>query len=158
MHDSNLIEAMFKLSFRFATPDIIYAEELEERHAYLTKLGLEVLSMSGELVEKVEQVAIKYTKPSRNDLFALILAQHEKCPLLTGDGDLRRAANSENVEVHGTIWLVKEMYDSGLITAAEAETAFEMMRSNGSRLPWAEIERIISKWKIEELKFVGQKI
>lgn len=35
MHDDSLIEAMFRLSYRFATPDVIYVEELQGRHAYL---------------------------------------------------------------------------------------------------------------------------
>lgn len=74
MHDGNLIKTMFKLSYRFATPDIIYVEELEERHAYLTTLGLEVHTMDANLVDKVESYAIQYPKPSRNDLFALVLA------------------------------------------------------------------------------------
>ncbi|HRE32694.1 MAG TPA: DUF3368 domain-containing protein, partial [Candidatus Berkiella sp.] len=69
----------FKLSYRFATPDVIYVEELEERHAYLTDLGLEVHTMDGNLVEKVESYATQYPKPSRNDLFALVLAQDKKC-------------------------------------------------------------------------------
>lgn len=135
MHDGNLIEAMFKLSYRFATPDIIYVEELEERHSYLTTLGLEVHTMDANLVDKVESYAIQYVKPSRNDLFALVLAQDQKCPLLTGDGDLRKAAANERVEVHGTVWLVKEMYEAELISIIEAESAFDTMRVRGSRLP-----------------------
>lgn len=150
MHDGNLIEAMFKLSYRFATPDIIYVEELEDRHAYLTTLGLEVHTMDGSLVEKVESYAIQYPKPSRNDLFALVLAQHQKCLLLTGDRDLRKAATNESVEVHGTVWLVKEMHEAGLITVSEAESAFDTMRARGSHLPWKDIEKMITEWKKEE--------
>jgi len=147
MHDGGLIEAMFKLSYKFATPDIIYVEELEDRHAYLTTLGLEIHTMDGNLVEKVESYAIQYPKPSRNDLFALVLAQDQKCPLLTGDGHLRKAATNESVEVHGTVWLVKEMYEARLITAIEAESAFNTMQVRGSRLPWKEIEKMIAEWK-----------
>lgn len=33
MHDGNLIEAMFKLSYSFVTPDVLFVEELEERYA-----------------------------------------------------------------------------------------------------------------------------
>ena len=150
MHDGNLIEAMFKLSYQFAAPDVIYTEELQERHAYLTNLGLKIHSMNGTLVGIVEAFAVQYPRPSRNDLFALVLAQNQKCPLLTGDGALRKAAENENVEVHGTLWLVNEMYETGLISITEAESAFNTMRARGSRLPWKNIEKMIAKWKKKE--------
>lgn len=150
MHDGNLIEAMFKLSYRFATPDILYVEELEDQHGYLTSLGLEIHTLDGNLVEKVEFFSIQYSKPSRHDLFAMVLAQNKKCPLLTGDADLRTAAINENIEVHGTVWLVQEMYAAGYISISEAKLAFDTMRTSGRRLPWKDIEKMISQWKNEE--------
>ena len=155
MHEGNLIEAIFKLPYIFATPDIIYFEELEIHHNYLSTLGLEIHTMDGHLVEKVEFFSMQYPKPSRNDLFGLVLAQHKNCPLLTGDKDLRKAAENESVEVHGTIWLVKEMYEAGLITLAETESAFSTMRARGRRLPWKEVEHMIEEWKNEELFSLG---
>ncbi|HRE32693.1 MAG TPA: DUF3368 domain-containing protein, partial [Candidatus Berkiella sp.] len=68
----------------------------------------------------------------------------------TGDGDLRKAATNESVEVHGTVWLVREMYEAGVISISEAELGFDTMRSRGSRLPWKDIEKMIAEWKNEE--------
>ncbi len=150
LHDGNLINIVFQLPYRFAIPDIIFIEELEDRYAYLPGLGLEIHAMDDNLVEKVEFFAIQYPKPSRNDLFAMVLAQHQRCPLLTGDKDLRQAAKSEKIDVRGTVWLVKKMYEAGLISITEAESAFSAMRAKGSRLPWKEIEEMIEEWKLEE--------
>lgn len=33
----------------------------------------------------------------------------ETCPLLTGDAALRQTAESEQVEVKGTVWLIEEL-------------------------------------------------
>lgn len=150
MHDGKLIEVMFKLPYRFVTPDIIYFEELQDRHAYLTDLGLETLTMDGALIAIVEVFADRYRKPSRNDLFALVLAQAQRCALLTGDSALRSAAESENVKVHGTIWLVKEMFEKGLLTISDTEAAFSAMQSRGRRLPWDKIKKMIEEWKRED--------
>lgn len=148
MHDGEVLEKMFKLAFRFAIPDIIYYDELLDKHGNLESLGLEIHEMDGGLVAKVEEFANQYRKPSRYDLFALVLAQYEKCPLLTGDRQLRIAAKKEHVEVHGTIWLIEEMVKAKIISVDEAQQAFEKMRDKGSRLPWGEIERRIAQWRL----------
>jgi predicted nucleic acid-binding protein len=69
-------------------------------------------------------------------LFALALAEHEQCPLLTGDAALRSAAEAERVEVKGTVWLVTEMVRKQCITATVARVAYKTMQEQGRRLPW----------------------
>jgi hypothetical protein len=45
-----LTSAMFSLSYQFAVPDTLFAEELEERHSHLLQFGLISKTMSGDLV------------------------------------------------------------------------------------------------------------
>ena len=84
--------------------------------------------------------------PSRNDCFALALAKQEICPLLTGDKALKRAANDEGIEVHGTLWVVEEMVVHQIITVETARRAYRQMRDHGRRLPWdiafAQLEKL----------------
>ena len=82
-----------------------------------------------------------YPKPGRNDLFALALAEDKKCPLLTGDAALRQAAEMEQVEVKGTVWLIAEMVREQRITVTVARAALHKMRVNGRRLPWEVAEK-----------------
>ena len=49
-----------------------------------------------------------YSKASRNDCFALALAEQEQCSLLTGDKALI-AADKEKAMVKGTVWFVKQL-------------------------------------------------
>ena len=56
---------MFALGLRFAVPNILFAEELEEQHAHLLDLGLETMVLSAEILSRVEQLASTYRKPSR---------------------------------------------------------------------------------------------
>jgi hypothetical protein len=140
-----LLAPMFSLGYQFAVPDVLYYEELAEHHAHWCDMGLIVKSLPAEGVARVQALSQKYTRPSRNDLFALALAEHAQCPLLTGDAALRSAAETEQVEVKGTVWLVTEMVRKQCITATVARAAFERMRERGRRLPWDVVERLFVK-------------
>ncbi|MGC8530389.1 MAG: DUF3368 domain-containing protein, partial [Leptospirillia bacterium] len=67
-----------------------------------------------------------------------------ECPLLTGDKDLKAAAESEHVRVHGTLWLVSEMVRTGRISVLVARGAYHQMRVNGRRLPWDLVEKVLT--------------
>ena len=139
----DLVAPMFSLGYQFAVPDILYYEELEEQHAHLLDMGLQTKTLSAKSVARVEVLSQTYAKPGRNDLFALALAEVEKCPLLTGDAALRQAAETEHVEVKGTVWLISEMVREQRITVAVARAALHKMRVNGRRLPWDVAEKML---------------
>src|SRR5471030_1627736 len=82
-----LVAPMFSLDYQFAVPDVLFYEELEERHSYMLGMGLVVKDLNEALVTRVSKLAAQYPRPGRNDLFALVLAENEECPLLTGDKD-----------------------------------------------------------------------
>ncbi|KTC96643.1 DUF3368 domain-containing protein [Legionella feeleii] len=142
----DLTSAMFSLSYQFAVPDTLFAEELEEQHAHLLQFGLICKTMSGDLVAEAYSLHQKYVRPSVNDMLALILAKHEDSQLLTGDKALRDAAKDLNVDVHGTIWLVKQMLEDKKITVEVARVAFQRMEESGSRLPWKEVEKLLTSF------------
>lgn len=144
---SELTGAMFSLSYQFAVPDILFVEELSERHGHLLEFGLQSKTMSGDLIDEAIGLRQKYSKPSVNDLLALTLAKHEGCQLLTGDKALREVAQVFNVEVHGSIWLVQQMIQHGKISVEVARVAFQRMKESGSRLPWGEVERVMKNKK-----------
>lgn len=138
-----LMAPMFSMGYQFAVPDVLYFEELAEHHAHWCSMGLIVQSLPAEGVARVQALSQKYTRPSRNDLFALALAVQAQCPLLTGDAALRSAAEAERVVVKGTIWLVTEMVRKQCITASVARVAFKAMQEQGRRLPWELVEKML---------------
>ncbi len=85
-------------------------------------------------------LAARYLRPSRQDLFALVLAETLGATLLTGDGALREAAREMGVEVHGTIWLLDQMMAHGIIDGQKRAQALRLMIDSGSRLPKDEVE------------------
>lgn len=138
-----LMAPMFSLGYQFAVPDVLYFEELAEHHAHWRDIGLIVQSLSSEGVARVQALSQKYKRPSRNDLFALALAEQAQCPLLTGDAALRSAAEAERVVVKGTIWLVTEMVRKQCITDTVARVAYKTMQEQGRRLPWDMAEKML---------------
>lgn len=147
----DLVAPMFSLDYQFAVPDVLYSEELEEQHAHLLNMGLHIRTLSAQGVARVQSLAQTYTKPGRNDLFALALAEAEKCPLLTGDAALRQAAETELVPVRGTVWLIGEMVREQRITVAVARAALNNMRLSSRRLPWDTANQMLLTLEAAEL-------
>jgi predicted nucleic acid-binding protein len=141
-----IVETLFKLPYRFAIPDLLYAEEIAAASPYLVELGLQTLVVSGEYIEYAIRLGEQYgEEPGFNDRLALALAKQESCPLLTGDGNLRVLAAKEGADVRGTLWLFSEMIQFGGLTQDEAMMALRMMRRRGRRLPWQEAEKTIRR-------------
>jgi predicted nucleic acid-binding protein len=142
-----LIEVMFQLPETFAVPNILYEEELLQRHPELPSYGLQVLEIDEPFMLEAYRLRGIYTQPSQNDLFALALAKQEQCPLLTGDKKLRAAAEREEVTVRGTLWLVDRLVQEKKITITVAEQAYARMKEEGRRLPWQEVDAQIKKFR-----------
>ena len=81
------------------------------------------------MVMRVAKLAAQYPRPSRNDLFALVLAAKKDCPILTGDKDLMSAAEAGNIEVRRTLWLVNELVTTGKISTHVELSGFQRMRA-----------------------------
>ncbi len=141
LEDGGLIADLFKLPFQFQVPDMLFVDELEADHGYLLEHGLQLGELTPESMAEVEGLVKRYKKPSRYDCFALVLAKQEACPLLTGDKNLRQAAEQENVDVKGTLWIVEAMIKHQVITFKAARAAYENMKQKGRRLPWELAEK-----------------
>jgi len=147
MEEAELTDTLFQLPDEFAVPDILYEEELSEQHSDLLDKGLHIKSMSGNIVMEAYNLRQKYNKPGQNDLNALAaLAKSEGCPLLTGNGDLRKAAKAEKINVMGTLWIIQRMFEERLLTKQQAAEAYEKMREGRRRLPWQIVEKQLNEF------------
>ena len=137
-----LVESMFALDYEFATPDILYVEELDGQHPEIVQAGLRLIELQSVSVSYATKLYQNGPVPgvSINDCMALALSKQEECDLLTGDAMLKQMATMEGVTVHGTLWLVGEMLDKGCLSINDAENAYKKMLDDGSRLPLKEIK------------------
>lgn len=88
----------------------------------------------------VIELAERYARPSREDLFALVLIREMDVVLLTGDSNLRDSAEEEGVKVHGTIWLLDQMIAHEIIDESERAGSLKLMVESGCRLPNEEVK------------------
>lgn len=148
IEDGSLTPVIFRLPYEITVPDVLFELELREQHSYLLQSGLKIKSLTAGFVKIAESLSTKYSGPSLMDQSALALALQERCPLLTGDRELRAAAIAEGVEVHGTLWIVEELLKAKLIEQGQAKSSFDSMKAKGSRLPWIDVDKLLEKWEL----------
>ncbi|MBC7252168.1 MAG: DUF3368 domain-containing protein [Anaerolineae bacterium] len=149
LHAGGLLREVFLLPFRLVAPDVIIAELYDPDGDMLLAYGLESETLSGAQVLEVASLLARYRYVSANDLFALVLARALKAPLLTGDRHLRQVAEQEGILVHGTLWVLDEMVRLRVIAPPQAARALEQMLVQGSRLPQAECQARLRRWKTQ---------
>jgi predicted nucleic acid-binding protein len=147
LFNGNLLESVLKLPDNFLLPDVILDELKEPTGNSLISLGYKSLLLSSDAVQIVFQYAEQYTKPSRTDLFALAAAKTSITVLLTGDENLRKAADKEEVEVHGLLWLLDKLFDAQLLSGQQLNDALDNIVTKGAWLPQKEIQIRKEKWK-----------
>ena len=121
----SLLEASFRLAFRFVVPDLLYERELKNWGGEdLMRLGLVVEALDGEGCH-TDTLALAYRKRmpalSLPDCFALALAQKsvQQWILLSGDGVLSRLATDEAVECHGVRLASRQDDDAAVVSIRE---------------------------------------
>ena|SRR3990167_8223243 len=146
-HYAGLLEELFQLPYELCTTDFAFREMTRPPGADLAVLGLQVMSLESAMVVEIFAVKGQLTKPSLADVSCYILAKSLKCGLLTGDGDLRKAASKE-VEVHGVLWLLDQLIEQGVIQKRRAALALRAMLEKGARLPQAECDARLKDWGV----------
>lgn len=149
-----LIESTLALPYEFLIPDVIFDDELIDLRHYkkeqLPDLGFKIGSLKGGEVEIAFKYGVRYKPLTANDCFALVMAETiAKSILLTGDGDLRKAAQRHRVETHGIIWLCEQMSEFKTVDDKILLMALEVLRDDPrSRIPGRELNRLIEQLRV----------
>jgi len=132
LFNGQLLEKVRTLPYEFTLPDVIVAELIDPPGESLLNLGYSVQHLPAEDIGR---------------FFALLVAQINFCSLITGDGDLREAAQGEGVAVHGLLWLLDRLVEYQLLSRAEAADSLERIIASGSWLPKRECEVRLKRWR-----------
>ena len=144
----SLLEASFRLPFRFSVPDLLYERELKNWGGEdLIRLGLSVEELDGDGVQRARAYRQQMPALSLADCFALMLAQIRSWILLSGDSALRQLAVAEAVECHGVLWLPDEMHNSAVVGIRELRDGLTAIAEHPRcRLPKSEIRRRLASY------------
>ncbi|MBM3878171.1 MAG: hypothetical protein FJ387_00365 [Verrucomicrobia bacterium] len=149
LHRCGLLKTWLAGGVEAHTSDLVMLEMTQPVQELATRglLQVEHLDVSGLLALREFQ-ARQPRSLSFEDCSVLSLAVRMEAALLTGDADLRQAAEAENVEVHGLLWVLDELVASAHLTPWRAAAALqELLKNLRARLPISECEARLERWR-----------
>ncbi|MGI8603078.1 MAG: hypothetical protein ACR2OZ_08760 [Verrucomicrobiales bacterium] len=149
LHRCRLLEIWLAGGVEAYTTDLVMLEMGQSIPALVTRGLLHVCHLTA--AELIELTAFQARQPrslSFEDCSVLSLAIQMEAALLTGDADLRRAAENENVEVHGLLWVLDELVDGSQLSSVRAAAILqELLKSPRARLPEEECNSRLERWR-----------
>src|SRR5450755_2639218 len=111
----SMLDIFLRLPYEFLIPNTLVEEELLKftpaQKKALIRGGLKVVDLPGERVLRAQAIVRELPRLSVHDGFAFALAEsHRDCILLSGDDRLRSLAAKHEIEVHGILWVLDELY------------------------------------------------
>ena len=124
--------------------DIVLQECEDDRQPGLTAAiiaaGIQVIETEASWLPEAAQY--RSAELSLQDQLNIHYAKSMKRVLLATDKPLRARCKQENVEVHGSLWLVQEASRLSLLPAADLCQWLAIWPTVGSRLPEAELRQL----------------
>ena len=144
----------FRLKYKFYISDDTFTDEIQGPEGIreeLLHLGLQITETLEDELVMAKAYTDQYRALSLHDAIALAIAKSRNWVLLTGDRQLRIAADKEKVQCHGIIWIYDKLKETGKIAEDEYHSALKdlikAVRASGRRLPLDELEKRLGKGK-----------
>ncbi|MFT6861706.1 MAG: putative nucleic acid-binding protein [Akkermansiaceae bacterium] len=111
-----LLDLWFQLEIETLTTSLVVNELIRGNHhltlAHIDSGTIESVALDPyELALKIE--GFEGTGLSEGDVSVFLLAEQRDAFLLSGDSALRVAAEVQQIEVHGTIWILDQLIEKG---------------------------------------------
>lgn len=144
-----LLDSVFALPHDFAVPDLLFRRELEGALGdRLLALGLKVEELTPAEVTDAARLARREAALSGPDTFAYALARSRAWILLTGDGVLRRISAAERLAVHGVLWMIDQLDQSGIVGHPDLHVGLTAIATHPRcRLPRGEVTRRLNRYQ-----------
>jgi predicted nucleic acid-binding protein len=146
-----LIDEFFTLPYVFHVSDFTFHEITrpdEERLAgFIDKGVLNLRKFTAQEIREILTIRLRFPGFSVSDSSCIWLSVDLRAVLLTGEKKMRKVAEIYGIESHGTLWVFKELGTGGLIDNRKASSRLARLLEINSRLPRAEVEKLIREWK-----------
>ncbi|MEL6627284.1 MAG: hypothetical protein AAFO96_27495 [Bacteroidota bacterium] len=144
----HILGEVFQLPYQFQTTDLVGAEvtddeQRSELDVYVENGSLSLVGLNVEEILLIQELRDRHLGLSLEDCSVMYLAEKENAILLTGDGTLRKSSAKVNIEVHGILWLLRQVYEEGLLTQVAACEKARLLKACNIRLPRNELEKMI---------------
>jgi len=142
----DILPRLAELHFSPVTSDLVLEEISADQLSRLPAQAVSRKSLSKAQVRELVRLRAEYRTISEADLSAYILAKDFGGILLTGDRKLRKLAESVELQVHGTLWVLDTLVASRALSPQRAARSLTSMIESGSRLPRSECLRRLRAW------------
>ncbi len=157
LYSIGLLRALCELPYDVRTVDFVINEikdpgQSESLSALATEGKIKVEKFS---IEELSEIIEEYSKVPGNlsfpDCSVCYYARKHSATLLTGDRQLRKYAEGNNVSVRGVLFIFDELVDKGIIVADIAAQKLRDLSNVNLRLPNSEIEKRLKKWSAPDV-------
>ena len=144
-----ILEAVFELPVQWHAPDLVLFELKSTPTADdLRQRGIVEVSLTGSQLQESQTLVLQEKERlSIADAALFVLARDNGWILVTGDRVMRELAAADAVECHGTLWLLDMLVESAILSPPSARRSLESMLLSGRRLPKAECELRLERWR-----------
>lgn len=148
----DLFKALLKLKWEMHVPPDVVDEVQEENSDLLIQAiksrDILVPVFTSEELFRIQDYKTRYQPLSIQDCSCLLLAEKLSAVLLAGEKKLKIiATTSHGIQVHGVLWIFEHLVGERLITPHMAHTGLSQLLKLNSRLPKAECERLLKRWR-----------
>ena len=151
----DLLGDLFALPWDVHTTDFVISELTDPAQkaaitSYIKRNKLTIGKLSAEEVDEiVQRSGATGGKISITDFSVCLYSKKNGYTLLTGDKNLRKIAISENITVHGILYLFDELVSNSILPLALAIEILKQLKVLNTRLPLDEVDARIRKWGSE---------
>lgn len=131
----------------FVIKEILESEQQLQIESFIRAQRLQVFKFTPDELNEINNFKTHRFFKGITDKSVLWKSYQLKCTLLTGDKKIRNEAQDLNLEVHGSIWVIKELVDRQIIPKTKGAVLLERLKLINSSLPHEEIDRLIKQLK-----------
>lgn len=153
LYQLEILPEFFALKAEISTTSFVYneiviANQVVEFEVYKRSQKLNVIMLTDEEQDAVNQFITKRNLKSLPDKTMLWKSIQLNCALLTCDRKLKLEAKEHGVEVHGSIWVIEKLVEENVLDKYKAIFLLEQLKTFNDRLPMEEIDKVIKKLNI----------
>jgi len=152
LFEIQVLPEFFALGWEIHTTDFVYneilqADQKEVFEVFERSKRLKILSFTSEEEMQVLNFKTKLSIRSIADKTILWKALQLEATLLTCDRKLRKEAEGHAIEVRGSIWVIEQLVENGIINSTRGISLLENLKMTNNRLPFDLIDKLIRQWK-----------
>lgn len=152
LYHLQVLPEFFALDLEIHTTDFVYNEIIHEEQKsdfaiFERSKKLHIIKITPEEEDEIRKMELIRSNKSFPDRTVLWKAKQFGCALLTSDSKLRKEGEAQGLEVRGSIWVVIQIIETGIVTKVKGLELLKQMKIVNPRLPVDEIDKLMKRLK-----------